>query len=124
MSGTTAPAAPATTKATLEASAIKAAQDLPDLLAKLQAVDSPLADQITGKSLVSSKTPVVTLLVTGIAWVSARYGLGWDESTDTAIAGAALLAASYAMRFVSTTPITGLFAPKSGATTATKGTTL
>lgn len=119
MSGTIAPAAPASTKATLETSAIKAAQDLPDLLAKLQAVDSPLADQITGKSLVASKTPVVTLLVTGIAWVSAKYGLGWDESTDTAIAGAALLVASYVMRFISTTPITGLFKAKPVIATGT-----
>lgn len=95
-----------------EAAAIKAAQDLPGLIAGLKAVDSPLADQLTGKGLVESKTPLVSLLVTGAAWASAKWGFGWSEEVDAEVAGMALVLISYLMRAISSVPITGLFGAK------------
>jgi hypothetical protein len=87
-----------------------------------RAINSPLADQITGKSLVASKTPIVTLLVTAAAWASTKWGLGWSDAVDEAVAGFALLVASYVMRYVSTLPITGLFQKQSAPTATTIGT--
>jgi hypothetical protein len=117
------PAPPGTAiHAALTDKAIAAAKDVPSLLAGLQAINSPLADQITGKSLVASKTPIVTLLVTAAAWASTKWGLGWSDAVDEAVAGFALLVASYVMRYVSTLPITGLFQKQSAPTATTIGT--
>ena len=96
----------------LENSAIKLAQDGPSLLSNLQAVNSPLADQLTGKSLIASKSPLVTLLASAAAYASAKYGFGWDQQFDVAVAGGALVIAGYVMRWVSTVPVTGLFKAK------------
>jgi hypothetical protein len=89
--------------------AISAARDLPDLVNKLQAADPQLAEQLEGKSLVASKTPLGTFVVPAVVWVSAHYALGWDATTCSMIAGALVLIGTYAMRYVTTSPIAGLF---------------
>jgi hypothetical protein len=100
--------------------AIKAAQSLPDLVNKLQTVDPALATQLAGKSLVMSRTPWGTLAATGVAYLSTRYGLGWSEGFSATVAGVGLLAGSYFMRWITTTPIMGIFtkAPRTAAVPA------
>jgi hypothetical protein len=100
--------------------AIKAAQSLPDLVNKLQTADPDLAEQLTGKALIYSRTPWGTLLATGIAWAVTKYGIDWDESTCALVSGAVLIAASYFMRWITTTPVMGIFtkAPRPAAVPA------
>ena len=93
----------------LENMAVRDARDLPDLVGKLAAIDSPLAAQLAGKALVASRTPWGTLLVPVVAWLALRYGLGWTPELDTAVAGVLVLLCSYLMRLLTSAPITGLF---------------
>lgn len=111
-------ASPATASTVAVNDAVAAAKDLPDLIAKAKVVDPDLAAAITGKALIASKTPWGTLLTTGAAYLSAKYGLGWDESTDELVALGGLVIGSYLMRYVSPARITSLF-KKTSATPAT-----
>lgn len=92
--------------------AIAEAKDLPTLVAGLSAVDPGLARQFQGKALLESRTPLGTLLVTGVTYLAAKYALGWDQATDELVAGLALLVVSYAIRLVTSAPIAGLFKKK------------
>jgi len=89
--------------------AVAAAKDVPDLVTKLRVADPALAAQIEGKALVASKTPWGTLAVSAAAYLSTRYGLGWDSATDALVAGGALVLSSYAMRYITSVPISGWF---------------
>ncbi len=104
---------------TAETAAVREAKDLPDLIRKLEAVNPALAAQFVGKSLAASRTPWGTLLLPVVAYLAARYGLGWTPDIDALVAGVAVLVGSYAMRFMTSTPITSLFggAPPSVPTT-------
>ncbi len=97
------------TKTSLTDTAVAAAKNLPDLVANLKQIDSPLAQQIEGKPLAASRTPWGTLATGVVAWLAAKYGLGWDEQTCALVAGAATLLGGYAMRLITSAPITGLF---------------
>ena len=92
-----------------ENAAVREAKDLPDLLRRLEAVNPALAAQLVGKSLAASRTPWGTLLLPVVAYLAARYGLGWTPDIDALVAGIAVLIGSYAMRCVTSTPITSLF---------------
>ena len=92
-----------------ENAAVREAKDLPDLLRRLEAVNPALAAQLVGKSLAASRTPWGTLLLPVVAYLAARYGLGWTPDIDALVAGVAVLIGSYAMRCVTSTPITSLF---------------
>ena len=85
------------------------AKSLPDLIAKAQANDPALAAQLTGKSLLASKSPIGTLAAGVVTWLAGRYGLGWDDMTCNLVAGAAVLIGGYAMRYVTSGPIAGIF---------------
>ena len=87
-------------------SAVAAAQSLPDLVGKLETVAPALAEQLTSKPLLASRTPWGTLLGAGVAWASARYGLGLDPNATALVAGMGVLAGSYAMRYVTRRPVT------------------
>ena len=99
MSGT-----PPTTRDKLVADA----RSLPDLIAKAQMVDPALAEQLTNKSLLASKSPPGTLIAGVVAWLAAKYGLGWDQATCDLIAGVAVLLGGYAMRYITKSPIGGI----------------
>lgn len=88
--------------------AVRAAQSLPDLIARLNRTSPELAAQFTGKPLIASKTPWGTLVTTGVTYLATRYGLGWDETTCDLVAGGALLLGAYVMRAISNIPISGL----------------
>lgn len=94
------------TKAVNEA--VAAAQSLPNLLANLYALDPALATQLESKPLLASKTPWGTLAAGVLAWVSSRYGFGFDETTCGLLSGVAVLIGSYAMRALIKQPIAGV----------------
>ena len=81
------------------------ARSLPELIEMLPPA---MAEQLETKPLLLSKSPWGTLAAAVLAWVSTRYGLGWDEATCSVIAGAAVLLGSYAMRAMTKQPIAGV----------------
>lgn len=87
---------------------IAAARNLPDLIARFKVLDPDLAEQLEGKLLIQAKSPVVVTLSGLISWLVARYGLGWDPDTTSAVAGVIVLAAGYGMRYVTHAPIAGI----------------
>lgn len=88
---------------------VAASKDLPDLIAKAQVADPALAAQLTAKPLIASKTPIGTLVAGVVAWAAGRYGLGWDQTTCDLVAGCAVLLGGYGMRYISSSPIAGIF---------------
>jgi hypothetical protein len=89
--------------------AVAAAKNVPDLIAKAKAVDPDAAAALEGKALITSKTPIGVLATAAISYLAVKYGLGWSQEVDELVAGVAILAASYVMRYVSPARITGLF---------------
>lgn len=89
--------------------AIAAAADLPDLLGKLKVASPPAYAQLTGKPLIEAKTPIGTAAVSLVAFLAAKYGLGWDADTCAIIGGAGVIVGSYLMRSISSVPIYGIF---------------
>jgi hypothetical protein len=102
------------------------AKSLPDLIAKAQAADPDLAAQLIPKSLVYSKTPYGTLIVSGVSWLAAKYGLAcaagavatncWTPDTVNLVAGFAAMAGAFIgsaiMRYIIKSPIGGILKAK------------
>ena len=101
--------------------AVKAAQNVPQLIAGLSSVDPGWLQQLVGKSLISSKSPPVTIAAAIIGWAVPHYGLAcaatvttacWsadDIATVSMVCGiAATAVASYAMRYFTKAPISGV----------------
>lgn len=63
---------------------------------------------LQGKALIASKTPWGVLASYAVGFLAARYGLGLDDASTQVVAGGAVLAGSYAMRYITSSPITGL----------------
>jgi hypothetical protein len=104
-------------------SAVAGAKDLPGLVTNLQAIDPALAQQITGKALIASKSVYGVVISTGLTWAVTKYGLGWDANTVDAVSGVVVLVATAAFRALSTTPITSWFVSKKTAPVSTTPTT-
>jgi hypothetical protein len=78
-------------------------------------IPTPAPEQwevLTGKALLASKSPWGTIAGGLVGWLAAHYGLGWDQTTCNLIAGGGVILASYAMRWLTTQPITGIFTAK------------
>ena len=88
--------------------AIAAAKSLPNLIANLYALDPALATQLETKPLLASRTPWGTLAAGIVAWLSTRYGFGFDETTCSLLSGIAVLIGSYTMRALTRQPIAGV----------------
>jgi hypothetical protein len=105
-------------KAAMVDGAIAAARNLPELTKNLRAVDPALAQQFAGKTLIASKTPWGTIAITAVAYLSTKYGLGWDQITvlgmplDQLVAGAGIIVGAYVMRLITNSPIAGIFRRK------------
>lgn len=93
------------------------AQSLPDLIARAKLLDPNLAAMIEGKAAIGSKTVWAAVLTPLLAWLVARYGIGWDDGTQTLVVGLASAGIGVAVRFVTKGPITGIVsaAPTEGA---------
>jgi hypothetical protein len=87
---------------------VKQAQSVPGLINSLKAVDPEAAQQLITKPLFKSRTPPVTVAVTVITWLSAKYGFGWDANTDYVVAMVVLAVVSYIMRSITTQATAGL----------------
>lgn len=88
------------------------AKSLPHLIELAKAADPALAEQLTGKALIASKSvwgPAASMVV---SWAVAKWGLGWDSDTCSAVAGGVALFASAAARALTSGPITGIFKAK------------
>jgi len=72
----------------------------------------PQLEELRGKALIASRSPWGTLAGGVIGWIVARYGLDLDTDTSSMIAGLAVLAAAYAMRYITNQPITGVLDEK------------
>ena len=89
--------------------AVADAKNLPGLINAVSTIDPALAEQWTGKALVMSKSPWGVLLVTAVTYESAKLGLGWSPDVCSLVAGGALVLAAYAMRYITSSPISGFF---------------
>ena len=98
--------------------AIAAAKSLPNLIANLYALDPALAAQLESKPLLASKSPWGTLAAGVVAWLSSRYGFGFDETTCGLVSGVAVLLGSYAMRAITKQPVVGVLVTPTAATIA------
>lgn len=85
------------------------AKNVPDLIAKAQKVDPQLAQQLTGKSLFSSRSPPGIAIAAVFTWLSTKYGFGWDSSTVDMLTLVAGVVAAYGMRALTSAPIASLF---------------
>ncbi len=90
--------------------AIAAAKSLPNLIANLYALNPALATQLETKPLLASRTPWGTLAAGVVAWLSTRYGFGFDDTTCSLLSGIAVLVGSYGMRALTKQPIAGVLA--------------
>lgn len=85
------------------------AKDLPSLIAAAQQSDPALAQALTGKALVASKTLWGNIVGLLVSWAVTRYGLGWSPDTSALVTGLIVIATTAALRAISSGPITGLF---------------
>ena len=68
------------------------AKDVPSLLNGAQEADPELYAVLTGGGMWKK---YVKIGAAGVAWVAAKFGLGWDTDTCTAIAGFLLVVGAY-----------------------------
>lgn len=98
--------------------AVASARSLPDLVNKVAIIDPSLADALSSKALIASKTPWGTLAGGIIMWGAAKFALGWSPEFCTLVGGAGVLIASYAMRTISSSRIGGVFSARPAASTS------
>ena len=104
------------THADLTAQAIAAANNLPTLVAGLEAINSPLTKQIEGTSVIASRTIWGHMILLAIGALVAKYGVNWNDETQAEVAGGLLLLAQAAWgviaRAITTGPLSGWFGTK------------
>lgn len=83
-------------KATPSASLTLAA-DIPALVAALQLTSPALAAKLTTSV---HSAPWGGLVVAAVGWAVAKWGLGWDDGTQAAVAGVLTLVGGYAVQWV------------------------
>lgn len=71
------------------------AKSLPDLVSSAEVLDPALASALTQQASLASATPLGAFLAAGLAWLAAHYGLGWGETFDNLVAGAAIVVGGY-----------------------------
>lgn len=89
------------------------AKSLPELVAKAQVLDPDLAKALTAKALVASKSTWGPLVGAAVVQLVTRWGLGWDEGTCDLVTGGIILVVSAGLRWVTSSPIGGVFRNKS-----------
>ena len=104
--------------------AVAAARSLPNFIANLYAIDPALATQLESKPLLASKSPWGTLGAGLVAWLSSRYGFGFDETTCGLVSGVAVLLGSYVMRAITKQPIAGIITTPAITVAAPTATTI
>ena len=104
--------------------AVKAAQDVPQLIAGLNQINPGWVQQLLGKSLISTTSTPVTVVAAIIGWAVPHYGLAcgavatagcWSADTVNTVStlGGLLVGAiaSYVMRYRAKAPVSGILTP-------------
>lgn len=86
-----------TTTAPTRDQLIKDAKNVPQLLADAKAMDPEMYAALTGSHV---PTAWVAPVAGAVAWVAAKYGLGWDQDTSDAIAGFIIVACTAAYHYL------------------------
>ena len=85
------------------------AKDVPSLIAAAQTADPALADALTPKALIASKTVWGSAVGLVVGWVVTKYALGWDPNTCAVVTGLLTLGLTAAGRALASSPISGFF---------------
>lgn len=92
-------------KQDLRSAMVRGAKSLPDLVTQAKAIDPQLAESLTEKSLVGSKTVWGPPISFGVIWLGSHYGLGWDDQTCAMISGVISWLVLVGCRYVSRSSI-------------------
>lgn len=95
--------------------AVSDARDLPSLVNNLSAVNPDLAQQFTGKLLLASRSAPGPFVTGALTWLVAHYALGWSPEFTSMVAGGVVLLAGYALRYITSAPISGVVRAQSPA---------
>jgi hypothetical protein len=90
---------------------IAGAKSLPDLIQQAEVYDPNLAESLTEKSLIGSKTAWAPLLTWSVTATASHYGIGWDAATSTMIASLLSYGVLLVVRYFTRSPI-GSVLPK------------
>ena len=112
---------PVLTQTSAHDTIIRAAQDVPTLLAGLAVIDPALSQQLTGKPLVRSTAPIGPVAGLAVGWFVEHFGLActttvtsgcWTDSTKDAVSAVIVLICTaigaYVGRCFASAPISGL----------------
>lgn len=102
----------------LRSSLIASANGLPDLIAKAEVNDPQLAESLTAKSLIGSKSIWAPAIAWGVTQAVAYFGLGWDTGTSAMVSSLLAWAVVIIVRYFTRAPIGGVLtaAPKAETT--------
>lgn len=89
---------------------ISDANSAASLLESAKAFDPQLAQQLTAKPLLASKSVWGVALTALLTPVVAHYGLGLDQTTVEVLSGLAVTAAGAGLRMITSGPIAGIVA--------------
>jgi hypothetical protein len=98
-----------------ENAAVAAAGSVNALQANLAAVGSPLAESLTPKPLVQSRTLWATLATLALSYACAKYGLALDADQQAGLITVAVMAETTIMRALTRAPIAGVLSVSSNA---------
>lgn len=84
---------------------IQSAQSLPDLISKAELADPKLAESLTDKSLVGSKSIWMPPISWAVSAIVAHYGLGWSDASSATVASLLAWAAVVVIRYFTRAPI-------------------
>lgn len=92
----------------LRSSLIAMANGLPDLIAKAEKDDPQLAESLTAKSLIGSKSIWAPALAWGVTQAVAYFGLGWDAGTSAMVSSLLAWGVVIVVRYYTRAPIGGV----------------
>ena len=98
-----------TTVQTIRDQVIAEARSLPDLIAKAKNFDPVLADQLTTKAAIGSKSLWGGLVTFGVTWAVAKWGLGLDANTCALVSGLISYGIGFIVRRFTDPRTTGFF---------------
>jgi hypothetical protein len=91
------------------------------LINKAKDVDPQLAESLTEKALIWSKTVWATPVSLVVSWVVSHYALGWDADTSALVTGVVTWGVVTGVRYISRAPIGGILSVPATPVTATPG---
>ena len=80
--------------------AIKAAVNAPDLLAKVETVSPTFAAKLVATKTSIHAAPWGGAAVAAVAWAVNYFGLGWSTDFDAAVVAVAYMAGAYAIPYL------------------------